>query len=894
MIDSLRILTWNPNGVLQHKQELELVIQNQRIDVVLISETHFTSRSVFRIPNYNTYITLRPDGKGHGGTAVLVKSTIPHYESTPFQFMNLQATSVKIETLPFSVTVSAVYCPPGHSMLPQDFTSYFSTLGANFIAGGDWNAKHPFWGSRLINPRGRSLYRATRTGRFNFISTGEPTHWPSDVLKRPDLIDFFVTHGVATNYTSIDTNEDLFSDHSALMLTLSASVINKPQTPKLTSPKTDWDLFKSFIDDNTNLRIKMKTPDEVDNAAQYLTTLIQKAAVFATPEEKQTRTGINIPKEIRDLIAEKRRQRKKWQNNRNPTDKTLLHQITRKVQSLLKRRQDESFGNYLLSLSINDNSLWTATKGLKRPQKQVPPLKKSPGVYARSSNEKVNMFGDHLSSVFQPFAPAVDADLEEQEELERFLDVPCQMSLPIKPISPSDINYALKNIKKNKAPGYDLITGKMLQELTNKGILLITHIFNAMLRLCYWPTIWKYADIIMVHKPNKPSEEITSYRPISLLPALSKLFERIILKKLMSEDCAKEIVPEHQFGFRSAHSTIQQVHRVVNVVAATLEEKTHCSAAFLDVASAFDKVWHSGLLYKVKTLLPQPYYMLLKSYLSNRYFRVKHDGSYSEYHKICAGVPQGSVLGPFLYVLYTNDIPQTDNTTLATFADDTAILSKHEDPVIASDRLQNYLNELEKWLKTWRIHVNESKSVHMTFTTRTTSCPPVAMNNQLLPQDDKVRYLGIHLDRKLNWKHHITTKRIQLKLKYNKMFWLLGPKSKLSIENKIILYKMVLKPVWTYGIELWGCAKPSNINIIQRFQSKTLRSMLGAPFYVSNKTIHDDLNIQFVIDVIKNRPLNYQKRIQNHENPLVQDLSQPVTLNRRLKRTWPTDLFFRP
>ncbi|KAI5726243.1 hypothetical protein M8J77_025720 [Diaphorina citri] len=836
-------------------------------------------------------MTHRPDGKSFGGTAVLVKANIPHHESTHYQTISIQATTVKIESLPFFITVSAVYCPPRHAIQPQDFTALINTFDKPFIAGGDWNAKHTFWGSRLISPRGRALYNATRSGNFKIISTGEPTHWPSDPTRRPDVIDFFVTNGVADSYIHVENRDELSSDHSPIILTLSAQVIAKSQIVKLTTPKTDWEAFKWYIDDKANLRLSLKSPDEVDEAAQYLTKLIQEAANYATPEIKQKEQIINIPKEIRDLIAEKRRVRSRWQANRNPQHKTLLNKLTRKLSMLLHKKQNEAFGNFLMSLSINDNSLWTATKGLKRPVKHVPALKKAPGEYARSSEEKANMFGDHLSSVFQPFPPDANADVDKQAEIEQFLDTPCQMSMPIKPISPADIKFALKNIKKNKAPGYDLITGKILQELPDRGILLMTHIFNAMLRHCYWPVIWKYADIIMIQKPNKPPEEVTSYRGISLLPAISKLFEKILLKRIMAEDSADRIVPDHQFGFRFGHSTVQQVHRVVNVIASTLEEKSHCSAAFLDVTSAFDRVWHTGLLYKLKQLLPQHHYLLLKSYLSDRFFRVKHDGSYSRYHKINASVPQGSVLGPFLYVLYTADLPTTDETTIATFADDTAVLSKHQDPTIASDHLQSYLDKLQDWLRTWRIRVNESKSVHVTFTTRTTTCPPVAMNNQLLPQNDKVRYLGIHLDRKLTWNHHITTKRQQLKLKHCKMFWLLGPKSKLSIENKILLYKMILKPVWTYGIELWGCAKPSNINIIQRFQSKTLRSMLGAPFYVSNKTIHTDLKIPLVSDVIKDRPLTYQKRIPHHPNQLIRDLREPVSINRRLKRTWPTDLF---
>lgn len=353
-----------------------------------------------------------------------------------------------------------------------------------------------------------------------------------------------------------------------------------------------------------------------------------------------------------------------------------------------------------------------------------------------------------------------------------------------------------------KAPGFDLITGKILRELPDKAIILLCHIFNAMLRLTYWPLTWKYAEIIMLQKPGKPVDDVKSYRGISLLPTLSKIFEKLILNRILNEESVQNVLPNHQFGFRQFHSTIQQVHRVVNIIGQSLEEKSFCSGAFLDQQAAFDKVWHTGLLYKVKNILPQQLYLLLRSYLKDRFFRVKFNGTLSKYGQIIASVPQGSVLGPFLYTLYTHDLPLCDNTTTATFADDCAILAKHKDSTAASDALQNHLNILELWLKKWRIRVNETKSVHVTFTLKKSICPPVALNNTLIPQDNKARYLGIHLDQKLNWKHHIQMKKTQLDLKHRKMFWLLGPNSELPIENKLLLYKMILKPIWTYGIEL--------------------------------------------------------------------------------------------
>jgi hypothetical protein len=187
---------------------------------------------------------------------------------------------------------------------------------------------------------------------------------------------------------------------------------------------------------------------------------------------------------------------------------------------------------------------------------------------------------------------------------------------------------------------------------------------------------------------------------------------------------------------------------------------------------------------------------------------------------IKSGVPQCSVLGPFLYLIYTADIPQTNDTLIATFADDTAILTSDHDPRSAPEKLQKHLDTINRWLHKWKISVNTTKSVQITFTTMRSRCPQVSINNNPIPVKTEVKYLGLHLDEKLTWKSHIKAKRRQLDLKIKNMYWLLNRKSKLSLENKLIIYKHIFKPIWTYGIELWGCSKPSNTKIIQSFQSK--------------------------------------------------------------------------
>ena len=224
-------------------------------------------------------------------------------------------------------------------------------------------------------------------------------------------------------------------------------------------------------------------------------------------------------------------------------------------------------------------------------------------------------------------------------------------------------------------------------------------------------------------------------------------------------------IPNHQFGFRQAHSTVQQCHSITTVNNTAMANQQYCTAACLDVNQALDKVWHPGLLFKIKRILPSSYFILLKSYLNEREFETKFNGETSSRFHIHPGVPQGNILGPLLYVLYTSDLPTFRQTTLGTFADDTAIFATHEDPTIASLNHQEHLNIIEKWLKKWKIKVNESKSSLITFTLRKGHCPAVNINQTVIPQTEAVKYLGLHFGCRLNWKEHIARKRKQIYLK---------------------------------------------------------------------------------------------------------------------------------
>ncbi|KAL4127027.1 hypothetical protein QTP88_011225 [Uroleucon formosanum] len=402
------------------------------------------------------------------------------------------------------------------------------------------------------------------------------------------------------------------------------------------------------------------------------------------------------------------------------------------------------------------------------------------------------------------------------------------MSLPTNHTSPSEILHIINKLHNNKAPGHDLITNRIIKNLPKKTIIFLTFIFNSILRLSYIPPSWKHSIIILIHKPGKPKNLPSSFRPISLLPSFSKILEKIILKRIYPIINVQNTIPNTQFGFRNKHSALHQVHRIVDNIASSLERKYFCSAVFLDVAQAFDRVWHKGLLYKTR-FLPAPLYLIINSFLSNRTFQVRCDDVLSETHSAKAGVPQGSILAPTLYNIYTSDIPHSHLTSLATFADDTCIISSDPDIITSTENLQSHLNDLQNWFNLWRIKINENKSSHTTFTLRPITSPSVTLNNETIPRVSSVKYLGIHLDQRLTWATHIKTKRKSMKIKLHKLRQLL--RSKISLSDKTLVYKQLIRPALTYGIEIWGSTKNSNLNLLQSFQSISLRFMTNAPCF---------------------------------------------------------------
>ncbi|KMQ85369.1 reverse transcriptase, partial [Lasius niger] len=586
MYPTLRIATWNANGLLQHISELEILLNNEKIDICPVSETHFTKQSYVKIRDFFCYHIPHPADRARGGSAVLIRNNILHHEEPKIESITMQVTTVSIQAKNKEFKISAIYCPPRHTPTKEDYINLFKALGSYFIIGGDFNAKHTHWGLRLVTPKGRELLQAGQKNKCVFLSTGLPTYWPSDPGKVPDLIDFFIAKGVTSRFTQVESNEDLSSDHSPVILTLSENIIQKEKLPRLTNKRTNWDKFREKLLEYINLQSPLASKEQIDREAEQFIADVQQAAEESTPPDKGIiRSVISYPVEIKELVLAKRSARRKWQQSRYPDDKTKFNRLSNQLKKRIREIKNESINRFLNNLTADKSteySLWKATKRIKRPIIQDPPLKMANGKWARGSKQKADLFADHLANVFKPFPRTTATDNITLTERDDEQEIP--------PVTLKELRSTIRhNLNAKKAPGYDLINGRIMKELPDIALLKLQYIINACFKLKYVPTHWKIAEVIVIPKPGKPPTEVASYRPISLLPIMSKVFERLFLIRLMPIIQERELIPSHQFGFRNKHSTIEQVHRITNIIEKALEEKKICAAVFLDVAQAFDK-----------------------------------------------------------------------------------------------------------------------------------------------------------------------------------------------------------------------------------------------------------------------------------------------------------------
>ena len=260
----------------------------------------------------------------------------------------------------------------------------------------------------------------------------------------------------------------------------------------------------------------------------------------------------------------------------------------------------------------------------------------------------------------------------------------------------------------HKAHSHDDISIRMIKICDKSLLKPLTILFQNSTKSSCYPVIWKRSNIIPVHKKND-KRLVENYRPISLLPIFGKIFEKIILDRLYNFLLQEELLNPNQSGFRPSDSCVNQLIAITHEIfkAFDCNPSLEVRSVFLDISKVFDKVWHEGLLYKLKSMgISGELFNLLENYLSDRFQRVLLNEQASSWRPVLAGVPLGSILGPLLFLIYINDLPNELKSNAKLFADDTSLFTIVKDKTESANILSNDLSEISKWAYDWKMLFN--------------------------------------------------------------------------------------------------------------------------------------------------------------------------------------------
>ncbi|CAB3230818.1 unnamed protein product [Arctia plantaginis] len=595
-------------------------------------------------------------------------------------------------------------------------------LSNSVIIAGDLNAKNTLWNCHITSSRGRTLESLSRTLNFDIITPLEPTHFPTNVSHRPDILDVALLKNTNLRLCSIEVHHELTSDHRPVVIEIAPRLGPTPNRRI-----TDWKRLGTKLESISSVHLdkipdNITSPEDVTVAIDSLTEHVQSLINDCTREVPATNDRRwNLPDDVRELLRQKNAAVRAYDPYPCEDYRMRLRTLERAVKTRMSEMRQSRWDS-TLDLEPTHLAFWQLSRALKKDVvTTMPPLKRPNLLPAFDDIKKSECLADSLElpCTLSTIHSNPNLTVEIDTEVERRASLPLPPTTDeqdLKPVSPDEVKTIVKDLHSRKAPGSDGITNRVIKLFPDRLLVLLTFIFNAALTNNIFPQQWKEAVVIGIPKPGKPKFEPASYRPISLLKGLGKIYERKIYSRLKAHADENLLLPHEQFGFRTKHSCVQQVHRIVEFTSERLQRNLFTGVLFFDVAKAFDKVWHNGLIYKLYTMgVPHRLVLIIRDYLSNRSFRYRVEGSLSSPHPIRAGVPQGSVLSPILFPLFTSDIPKHRLVQTALFADDTAIYCSGIDPSSVARKLQTAANALGAWFRKWRIEVNPEKSQAVLF-----------------------------------------------------------------------------------------------------------------------------------------------------------------------------------
>ena len=414
------------------------------------------------------------------------------------------------------------------------------------------------------------------------------------------------------------------------------------------------------------------------------------------------------------------------------------------------------------------------------------------------------------------------------------------------PVTDTEIKNHILALDVKKACGYDNMSSLLIKDASNFISAPLCHIFNKSLQEGEFPNALKIAKVTPIYK--KGSKDVPgNYRPISVLPVLGKIFEKIVNKRLMEFLEVNNVLQQHQYGFRKKYSTKLSVVNLCNAILKSVDEGKITLGVFIDFQKAFDTINHDILIRKLSHYgICGTALKWFADYLSDRFQFIKYRETMSPHMKISCGVPQGSVLGPTLFLIYINDLPNSsDFFNFRLFADDSNLFHTFQTGQTDIDmhEVSKELYKVQKWCYANKVTINLSKSNYMIIKSKRRSVQikgDLDIAGSTLLKVDTASFVGLQIDKHLTWTEHIKMVNKTIRSKVGILFRL-----RHFVPQKILLllYKALIQPHLMYGIEVWGSTYKTNLNCILLTQKMAMRAITFSPRGTHSEPLFQKLKI---------------------------------------------------
>ena len=617
------------------------------------------------------------------------------------------------------------------------------------------------------------------------------------------------------------------NDHCTIYATLNLKTIKRqPFIREMWNFKeANFDLFREELSNvNWDSCLDSEDIDVICDAwtakfKEISERIIKKKRVKVRPYDKNWYNNY-----LRRLKRIKDRQHGIWANNRTlqlwDTYKVARNTYFQECDRLKLEYEEHIYSSLADQVNKNPQKWWSLVgEVMGTSKKSSYPVIIRNGVQCLSDKEKAQAFNEtYLES---SNLTGDNFDLDETE-------ITCEHeTLDTIEISERDVEDVLKCIDTNKAYGPDDISPKLLKEAGPSIVKILTKIFNKSLQLAKFPALWKKANVLPIYK--KAEDFITTnYRPVSLLSILAKIFEKIVFKYLYNYFRDHFLISVWQSGFVPGSSTITQFIEIYDQFCKAVNNGKEIRVVFLDISKAFDRVWHKGLLHKLRKCgITGRLLDWLKDYLTDRQQRVIINGEFSDWGKINAGIPQGSVLGPLLFLIFINDITYVvKHCKIRLFADDTCLFIEIEDPEVQAIQLNEDLESLNKWAKKWHVDFSPPKTEEVIISRkRLQQAHPVSyLDNVPIKLVENHKHLGLILASDLKWTDHVTSIVDKANRRLGILRSLRHKLDRLSLEK---IYLGFIRPLLEYGDIVWD--SPSDVlKPLERVQRNAARVVVGA------------------------------------------------------------------